>query len=305
MSSKSRKVKSSVKVPKFLLAFIRILGIVSPAILVRFLAKLFTSPMKHKLPKREMEMERNSKQIVLPIPALDKSIVVYEYGNSPKKILLVHGWSGRGTQLFKFADELVSRGFSTISFDAPAHGKSGGKTTLMPEFISSIHEIDKKYGPFEAAIGHSLGGMSLLNAVKAGLILDSLVIIGSGDIVDDIISDFLSKLKVPQKYASRLRAHFEKISNEPMDNYSAYHAAALTKIRTLVIHDEYDDEVPVSSGKHIYQHLQNGDLVITKGLGHRKILGDDKVINTALNFIINNKYEKYTSTSDRIYDNGM
>jgi alpha-beta hydrolase superfamily lysophospholipase len=82
-----------------------------------------------------------------------------------KRVLLVHGWSGRGTQLFKIADELLKQGYSTISFDAPAHGKSPGKTTIMVDFITTI-EINKQFGPFDAAIGHSLGGMSVLNAKK-------------------------------------------------------------------------------------------------------------------------------------------
>jgi alpha-beta hydrolase superfamily lysophospholipase len=43
---------------------------------------------------------------------------------------------GRGTQLFKIADELLKQGYSTISFDAPAHGKSPGKTTIMVDFIA-------------------------------------------------------------------------------------------------------------------------------------------------------------------------
>jgi alpha-beta hydrolase superfamily lysophospholipase len=83
-----------------------------------------------------------------------------------KKVLLVHGWSGRGTQLFKIADELLKQGYSTISFDAPAHGKSPGKTTIMVDFITTILEIEKQFGPFDAAIGHSLGGMSVLNNKK-------------------------------------------------------------------------------------------------------------------------------------------
>jgi hypothetical protein len=43
------------------------------------------------------------------IPEIKKEIVVYEYGYSQKKVL-VHGWSGEGTQLFKIADELVNKG---------------------------------------------------------------------------------------------------------------------------------------------------------------------------------------------------
>jgi hypothetical protein len=39
----------------------------------------------------------------------------------------------------------------------------------MVDFITTILEIDKQFGPFDAAIGHSLGGMSVLNAIKKGL----------------------------------------------------------------------------------------------------------------------------------------
>jgi hypothetical protein len=43
----------------------------------------------------------------------------------------------------------------------------------MTDFIATILEIDKQYGPFDAAVGHSLGGMSILNAIKQGLKLKS------------------------------------------------------------------------------------------------------------------------------------
>ena len=49
----------------------------------------------------------------------------------------------------------------------------------------------RKFGPFEYAIGHSLGSMSILNAIKNGLQIRKLVIIGSGDSVNDILKDLL------------------------------------------------------------------------------------------------------------------
>ena len=69
-----------------------------------------------------------------------------------------------------------------------------------------------------------------------------------------------------------------------MDNYSSFHAASEISIPVLVIHDENDDEVPVSCAHHIHQHLKNGELMITKNLGHRKILGDDQVIQKTIQF---------------------
>jgi hypothetical protein len=80
----------------------------------------------------------------------------------------------------------------------------------MLEFIESIKEIDVEFGPFEAAIGHSLGGMALFNAVKDGFTINHLVTIGSGDLVKDIIDDFISKIKLKKSTGVRLSQHFEK-----------------------------------------------------------------------------------------------
>ena len=77
------------------------------------------------------------KKNVLQIPEIKKEIEILSYGYSKKKVLLVHGWSGRSTQLFAFADKLLENGFMVISFDGPAHGKSTGRTTMMPEFLKN------------------------------------------------------------------------------------------------------------------------------------------------------------------------
>jgi esterase/lipase len=279
----------SLKIPKFILLSSKFISFISPKLTVLYIAKLFTTPIKHKIPKRELHMDLASVQRLVTIPSLNKQVVVYEYGESEKKILLVHGWSGRGTQLVKIADELLKSGYSTVSFDAPAHGKSPGNNGIMTDFIAAILEIDKQYGPFDAAVGHSLGGMSILNAIKQGLQLKSAAIIGSGDIVQDIIEDFVAKLELNPKFANLLRLHFEKKHGEKMNDYSAYRAAKNTDISMLVVHDKDDPEVSVKAGIHIHQHLINGTLMLTERLGHRKILGHQDVINRVVTYITNKK----------------
>jgi pimeloyl-ACP methyl ester carboxylesterase len=279
--------KQHLKVPKVIIYIGKILQFFSVKLTTLYLARLFTTPIKHKVPKRELEMDDNSFHTKIQIPSVNKEIVVYQYGISDKKILLVHGWSGRGTQLVKFADAFVDKGYEIISFDAPAHGKSSGNTTIMTEFIASIIEIDKEFGPFEAAVGHSLGGMALLNAIKKGLKINRLTIIGSGDKVKDILDDFVSKLELKPEFSSHLQKHFEKKYNEPMENYSAHSAAKTVDIPVLVIHDENDYEVPVTTSINIHDNLKKGELLITQHLGHRKILGNPFVIEKTIEFITN------------------
>ena len=284
MSQKSPQHQQSLKIPKSILITAKILELTSSKLAMKFASKLFTSPMKYKIPKREIEMDKNAVQENFILES-GKEIVIYKYGQGDKKVLLVHGWSGRGTQLVKIADEMLKLGYSTISFDAPGHGKASGKTSNMTDFIAAILEMQSKFGPFEFAVGHSLGGMSILNSIKRGLKVKKAVIVGSGDIVEDIMDDFIEKLGMNIAISKKMKASFEKKIGETMDSYSAYIVAREVQIPVLIIHDTDDADVPVKAAHHIHENLENSELFITNGLGHRKILGDAKVIKKIVAFL--------------------
>ena len=284
--SKNKEIEAqTLKIPKVILITAKLLEVISTKLVTKFAAKLFTRPIKHKIPKREFHMEKESIQEIVFVPSINKEIVVYHYGKSEKKILLVHGWSGRGTQLVKIADELLNLGYSTISFDAPAHGKSKGTSSIMVEFIASILELEKQFGPFEFAIGHSLGGMAILNAIREKLKVRKVVLIGSGDIIQDIIDDFIKKLELKPEIGIKLREHFEKKYGVEMNYYSASNAAKEVLIPVLIIHDENDVDVNVKAAYNIKENLNIPELIITKNLGHRKILGNTEVIKRIVEFI--------------------
>ena len=284
--SKNKEIEAqTLKIPKVILISAKLLEVISTKLVTKFAAKLFTRPIKHKIPKREFHMEKESIQEIVFVPSINKEIVVYHYGKSEKKILLVHGWSGRGTQLVKIADELLNLGYSTVSFDAPAHGKSQGNSSIMVEFIASILELEKQFGPFEFAIGHSLGGMAILNAIREKLKVRKVVLIGSGDIIQDIIDDFIKKLELKPEIGIKLREHFEKKYGVEMNYYSASNAAKEVLIPVLIIHDENDVDVNVKAAYNIKENLKISELMITKNLGHRKILGNNEVIQSIVTFI--------------------
>lgn len=285
MSKNNLKKPKPIEIPKFIIKTGHFFEFFSTKLATLYASKLFTKPIKYKIPHREIEMDKNSTQSELNIPTINKKVIVYEYGKSLRKILLVHGWSGRGTQLYKIADELLKNNYSTVSFDAPAHGKSPGKNTIMVEFIESILEIDRKFGPFDAVIGHSLGGMALLNAVNYGMKTNKLVTIGSANVVLNIFIDFVGKIKMKPEQVELLRAYFEKKYNKSMDSLSSYNNVSKIEIPILVIHDENDDEIPIADALEIAKHFINGKLIITKGLGHRKILGNEGIIKEIIGFM--------------------
>lgn len=286
--TKTQKGTTPVQVlltPQYILSAGKILTKISPFLASRFAAQLFLTPFKYPLPEREKEMDEKAEQRSILVKAINRKIVVYKYGEGTKKVLMVHGWSGRGTQMAVLAKQLVDKGFTVISFDAPAHGKAPGRMSMMPFFIESIHEISKDYGPFDSAIGHSLGGMSLLRAVKEGLPLKKLIIIGTANSVTHITKEFARNMKLNDSVAEKMKSYFDKKFGEDMDVYSGAFSAESVKIPTLVVHDKDDVDVDISSAYEISEKLTNSELFLTEGLGHRKVLGHPEVINKITTFV--------------------
>ncbi|MFN4764000.1 alpha/beta fold hydrolase [Gillisia sp. Q332] len=286
--TKSKKDATPVQVlltPQYILSTGKILTKISPFLASRFAAQLFLTPFKYPLPEREKEMDEKAEQRSILVKAINRKIIVYIYGEGTKKVLLVHGWSGRGTQMSVLAKQLVKKGCTVISFDAPAHGKAPGRMSMMPYFIESIHELAKDYGPFDSAIGHSLGGMSLLRALKEGFSLKKLVIIGTANSVTHITREFARNMKLNDSVAEKMKSYFDKKFGENMDVYSGALSAESVKIPTLVVHDKDDIDVDVSSAYEISEKLMNSELFLTEGLGHRKVLGNPKVINKITTFV--------------------
>lgn len=277
--------RQSLKIPTPILFTAKTLQFLSVKQTTKFASRLFQTPIKYQIPKREEDMDNKAIKSTLTVPEIQKEIHTYRYGEGTKKILLVHGWSGRGTQLVKIADALLEEGYCTLSFDGPAHGRSSGKTTNMLEFVHCILEMQRAYGPFEAAIGHSLGSMALLYSVKKELQLNSMILIGSGDKIEDIIYDFTDKLGLERRIGKNIKKVFDDRLQLDINTFSASESAAHINIPALLIHDKFDSDSPVEASVKINQILKNSKLILTEGLGHRKILGDQEVIEQIIKFL--------------------
>ncbi|MEN8857508.1 MAG: alpha/beta hydrolase [Flavobacteriaceae bacterium] len=285
---KNKTLQPSLSIPKFVIYFTKTIELLSSSLAATLARRIFTTPFKFSTPKRELYMLKSAQIKRLAIEEINKEIEIISYGYSKKKVLLVHGWSGRSTQLFAFADKLLEKGYMVISFDGPSHGKSSGKTTIMPEFLSTIKKIDTAYGPFVAGIGHSFGAMSLYNATSHFLKIKTFVAIGSGDKVSDIIRNFTDNLSLSEKSARKTQSGLEKKWDIKVDDFASSSVSKKIEIPVLVVHDTKDGDVPVSCAYRIRQSLTNGSLLITNGLGHTKILRNKEIVNKSIEFIIQN-----------------
>lgn len=278
----------SIAIPKWMQGIMKFVDFMSPFLSIRIAARLFVSPINYKTPKREIPMLESSQKEFFEVQAIQKKIQIYKYGYSDKKVLLVHGWSGRGTQLFAIANKLLELGYMVISFDGPSHQKSEGKTTNLTEFISTVQELHEFYGPFVAGVGHSFGSMALLNANASTPIVKCLVTVGSGDFVSDIMKNFMVDLGLPKNRGVKLQQYFENKWKIAIDEFASSKASKKIQFPTLVVHDMNDGDVSVRCAYNIRKNLKRGSLLLTNNLGHTKILRNKQVIQTISEFIIQN-----------------
>src|SRR5262245_59412942 len=116
----------------------RILSAGAPALAARPAERLLLSPPRANGPAAQLALLAPARS--RPMRIGRRRIETWTWGRGPR-VLLVHGWGGRGTQFGAFVAPLVQRGFSVLSFDAPGHGASDRGPATLPEMTAVIHEV--------------------------------------------------------------------------------------------------------------------------------------------------------------------
>ncbi len=280
-TNKSRPVPMIIKL--FQLGF-RLGGRIVPKLTGRIAYKLWITPPRYKTPKSE----RNALQsATIEFHEINnQSIATYQWGQSGPMVLLVHGWSGRGTQLGAFAEKLTDAGFRVLSFDAPAHGKSSGKQTHIYEIADTILALDKIYGAFKSVITHSFGGPCLALAMRNGLTTSRVVNISPPAETAGLVKKFVTTLAIPPPVETELiRCIEHDFGKKVWQDTSMENNIAELDVPAMVIHDVDDVDVPWHEGQKIAQLWSEVRFIKTSKLGHRRILRDPATIDTTVEFI--------------------
>ena len=200
---KRNDLQSAEQIPKLLKLLIHTISFFSSKTTTALLGYIFSRPLRHKPHVREKEFIISSKKETHFIPSINKRIKTYELEGSRKKVLLVHGWSGRGSQLSSIATECNKKGFFVVSFDAPAHGGSSSYTTNVPEFVEAINFLNKTKGPFDYAIGHSFGGASIFNYCRKYRSFEKIVVIGTQSKLSIYFAEFIKIMGLKDGYSKK------------------------------------------------------------------------------------------------------
>jgi pimeloyl-ACP methyl ester carboxylesterase len=267
----------------FVRTAIRALALLSPKLAGRWVYSLWFQPQRFPEPKQEQVWRASA----TPVAILHRGqpLAAESWGAGPT-VLLVHGWNGRGVQLGAFAPALVKAGYRVVTFDTPAHGRSPGNATNLPEISEAIQEIAQACGPVHAVIGHSFGVACTLFAVQQGLQLNRIAAISPPHNVRGLTQKFFTALDIDTPVQEIFNKKFEmNFGADLWERFSPEVLARQLSVPGLIVHDQDDRDVPHAEGEAVAQAWPGAQFVCTKGLGHRRILRDPEVIARVTAFI--------------------
>jgi len=214
------------------------------------------------------------------------SLAVWQVGPlAAPAVLLVHGWGGRGIQMGEFVAPLVASGRRVVWFDQPGHGESGRGPVALPNFVHAVHALAATHGPFEAAIGHSLGAAALGLALRGGLELGRVVLVSAPASLNEHAHKFARMLGITPSIREAMRQRLERRYDVSFAEIDRIDELARLDLPALFVHDVADTEVPFEDALRLSAHMHHARLIKTYGLGHRRILRDRAVVGAIVNFI--------------------
>jgi pimeloyl-ACP methyl ester carboxylesterase len=243
--------------------------------------RLFSSPQRHRRPDRERlalaKAERH------PYLIDGRPHAAWSFGDGPA-VLLLHGWEGRGAQLFAFVEPLVARGFRVVAIDAPAHGSSPGSLSTAYELAAALHAVARTVPRVHAVVAHSLGGLASAIAVDEGLEIERLVVIGAPFSPEAALETLTRILALPKGVRDRVAEKIALRSRFTWDELTDGEVWRALPIPLCVVHDSDDKAVPLVDA-HAIANLSGGALIETRGLGHHRVLRDPEVVSRVVDFI--------------------
>ncbi|MFC9558399.1 alpha/beta hydrolase [Agromyces sp. NPDC056965] len=267
----------------------RAADLISPALAARVSAPMFGSsrPVR-RVHASERGVHETASRRPLRLPGGEG--VAYEWGSGHRTVLLVHGWRGRASQFAPIVRELRAGGYRLVAFDAPAHGDGYGRRTVIRTWIDAIDAMHERYGPFEAIVGHSLGALTAINAVREGVSaprVAAIAPVSSGRYLFDAFAGYvgLSERAAEiqrDRYRERVFSDFE----DPWRYFDAVRAPMPPDIELLLVHDRDDAQIAASESERLHAaHGENSRLLLTSGQGHGRVLAADQTLDAVSSFV--------------------
>lgn len=212
-------------------------------------------------------------------------------GSRGPRVLLVHGWGSRSDYLATLIDGLLFAGVEVVALDWPGHGASPGRALTMIQAVRAVDAAWRHFDGFDAAIGHSFGGAAL--ACAAGAVVcdvpprvpEKLVLIGAPSEMNWLVKGFGRMLALAPAAQAAFEGMIERLSGRRIEGFDGARILGALRVPTLVVHAEDDKEVPAYHARRYGDAGPSVDLHWANGLGHRRILSAEPVIDRVTAFL--------------------
>jgi pimeloyl-ACP methyl ester carboxylesterase len=255
----------------------------SPELAAAGARRLFMSTRRHPVAARERAWLQNAERVDLAGDPGPLAAWLWGKEGAPM-VALLHGWEGRGSQLGAFAAPLVASGFRVVAVDAPGHGDSPGRSSSLVAIAGALRRVGERFGPLAGVIAHSAGTVGAVYSISHGLAVDRLVCVAPGVDLEGYVLQFARMFGLSAGASHALKLRIERHVGVTMRELDPRTAAPGMKAPLLVIHDRMDRETPFADGEAFARSWPGARFIGTEGLGHTRILWDEKVVAAATDF---------------------
>lgn len=271
---------------QFVKAKFKFLSAVSKTIAARQAFDLFCTPQQRtKIPRTELFNKADQLQFQLQ----GNTIRGYRWNaGGAKKLLILHGFESSVSNFGHFIEPLAQKGYEVLAFDAPAHGYSDGKKITVLLYKEMIKRIAGQFGPIDAYIAHSFGGLTLSLALEEIPHSRNTRVVYIAPAVETTTAsdNFFGLLDLPANLRPAFENRIREVGGHTGDWFSLRRASANTDAEVLFLQDKQDQQTPYSDVETLMkENRPNIRFVVTEGLGHRRIYKDASSLKTILEFL--------------------
>jgi pimeloyl-ACP methyl ester carboxylesterase len=262
----------------------------SPALATRAATRLFLTPLPPKWLQRRHPWAAQWK--VEHWGFEDASLALYSRPAAPHGplVLLVHGWGGHAGQLRELAAAVSARGLRPVLLELPAHGRSRGATSNLPQFARAIGyvvaRLRQQGHDIRAVVAHSLAANALAHAAGRGLDVPRLVLLAPPASPYEYTQLFAHVFGLPEATRAALQQRVEAREGVLMHQFEPAASGPRVQAPTLVVHDREDRINPFADGLAFSQAIAGARLLETSGLGHVRLLKAPLVLDAVVAHIL-------------------
>ncbi len=260
-----------------------------PALAVRAAYRLFGTPLPPKWMNRRGAWDTRWR--IESWPFEDASITLYSQpvARPGPVVLLAHGWGGHAGQMLALADRLWAQGLRPVIVEMPAHGRSAGAVSNLPQFARVIDYVAARLRQqghtLRALIAHSLAANAGAYAASRGLPVQRLVLLAPPASPREYTRLFAQVFGLSEATRAAMQRRIEAREGVLMPELEPAAVGPRIGQPTLVVHDREDRINRFADGQAYRDAIAGARLLATEGLGHRRLLQDAQVLQQVAAFV--------------------